>query len=132
MGPATVGAGRLLVQISDRLAWSWCRTARGPLPPPDRVSGAKLAAGERLPSVLVCRVVSTFTQPPSREIRSGTSLRFFWKKAPSGCAVTVLNESVNSGIGTGTPVSCAFSEAVCAPSGSSYRRRGNTGDENAN
>src|SRR5581483_840676 len=73
------------------------------------------AAGERVPSVLRCRVVSIGAQVPLCRVRTGVTFVSTVKR-PSGCATTWVTSSVSATTGTALPVvlACAAAAVIAA------------------
>jgi len=63
-------------------------TANGPLPPPDKTSGAAVAAGTIFPELVRCRAGLSGTQVPCRRARIGADV---WVRVsePSGLALVI-------------------------------------------
>ncbi|MFK0288039.1 hypothetical protein ACIQVL_47295 [Streptomyces sp. NPDC090499] len=93
---------------------SWVMLARGSLaPPPEKAMSAAAAFGTTLPDGVVCRSVSTGTQPDAFSARTGTGSNST-ENVPSGCAVTSCVGVVSALTSTGEPDAAASCDAAAS------------------
>ncbi|UIJ62037.1 hypothetical protein LWP59_10615 [Amycolatopsis acidiphila] len=126
VAPDTSGAGRVAGQDSAIDPVPCAKVIRGVLPPPDRVRFSVVAAGDRVPSALVCKVVSIGTHVPFFWVRTGTRFDVA-VNVPSGLAITCRVGVVSAVTSTGFPVCTAISDAVGAGMGAGAGGGGSTG-----